>query len=208
MLQDLVRLTVTRVLHDKILLGLLIVGILSIFVGGFNAKEDNPDSVKRVQAQMKAETGQTASANPTASSAAPVQALEPGLATDFVKWWMTGAMDYATQSALQNHTAAFRWMTPQASEAFQASLWTPEVADGVAHGRIVAAFQPVSVQAAAVNPDGSVVVVLNGTLVTQGNGRPFTQQIQMDLLVKKETEGLRICGIYNRVANLNSNSTY
>jgi hypothetical protein len=206
MLQDLVRMTVQRVMHDKILLGLLIVGILSIFVGGFNSK-DEPDASKRVQAQKGEEPSMASSKAATQSSQAP-QPLEPGLASDFVKWWMTGAMDYAGNSALQNHTAAFRWMTPQAAEAFQSSLWTPEVADGVTHGRIVAAFQPVSVQAAAVNPDGTVVVVMNGTLVTQGNGRPFTQQIQMDLLVKKESDGLRISGIYNRVANLPSNSTY
>jgi len=195
-------------MHDKILLGLLIVGILSIFVGGFNvSRDETPDSVKRVQAQMKADSASSSSSQGASQAAAP-QPLEPNLATDFVKWWMTGAMDYAAQSALQNHNAAFRWMTPQAAEAFQASLWTQEVADGVTHGRIVAAFQPVSVTAAAVNPDGTVVVVLNGTLVTQGNGRPFTQQIQMDLLVKKESDGLRICGLYNRVANLPSNSTY
>ncbi len=200
MFQDIIRATVTRILHDKLLLGLVIVGILSIFVGGFTTSDEKPanKAQKEASEQSSAET----------KGASEVSKLDPSLATDFVTWWMKGAMDYSAASAAANHEAAFRWMTPEAMSSFRQSLWTPDTATGVAQGLYVAAFQPVSVQAAAINPDGSVVVTLSGTLVTQSSGRPYSQQLQMDLLVRKETDGLRIAGIYNRVATAPGGMTY
>jgi hypothetical protein len=175
---------------------------LGIFVGGFATSDEAPESIKRLQSKA---SGNSAGAGHEDKTSAK---MDPPLATDFVKWWMSGAMDYSANSAAKNHEAAFRWMTPEAVQTFQSSLWTPNVADGVAHGRIIAAFQPVSVQAQAINPDGSIVVALQGTLVTQSTGRPITQQLQMDLLVRKESEGLRIAGIYNRLAAIPGSSVY
>jgi hypothetical protein len=200
MFQDIIRATVTRIIQDKLLLGLVIVGILSIFVGGFATSDE-----KAGNKNMKETAEQPPSDNKGGSE---VSKLDPSLATDFVKWWMSGAMDYSAASAAANHEAAFRWMTPEAMQSFRQSLWTTDTATGVAQGLYVAAFQPVSVQAAAVNPDGSVVVTLSGTLVTQASGRPYTQQLQMDLLVRKESDGLRIAGVYNRVAAVPGSSAY
>ena len=226
MLQELVRLTVTRVLQDKILLGLLIVGILGIFVGGFTSNDEMAASKRHAQAQaIESPEPQAAAPAPLTppqpaeapkpveqlpqQAAAPVQgALDPALATDFVKWWMTGAMDYSASSSQQNHTAAMRWMTPQAAQAFQTAYWNPEMSQGVTHGTIVAAFQPISVQAQAVNPDGTVVVGLSGNLVTQSTGRPASQQIQLDLLVRKESDGLRIAGLFNRAVSPSGAPSY
>jgi hypothetical protein len=207
MFQDLVRATVTRVIHDKILLGLVIVGILGIFVGGFATSDEKPASLKHAQNEASEQSDSSNQADNKGGSA-EVSKLEPSLATDFVKWWMKGAMDYSAASSAANHEAAFRWMTTDAMQSFRSSLWTQDTATGVAQGLFVAAFQPVSVQAVAVNPDGSVVVTLTGTLVTQSSGRPFTQQLTMDLLVRKEQEGLRIAGVYNRVASVPGTSVY
>src|SRR5262245_28821856 len=117
MVQDIIRATVTRILHDKLLLGLVIVGILSIFVGGFATSDDKP--ANKGQKEVSAELA------PNDSKGAPDGSkLDPALATDFVKWWMSGAMDYSAASAAANHEAAFRWMTPDAMSAFRQSLWT------------------------------------------------------------------------------------
>jgi len=199
---DLVRATVARILQDKILLGLVIVAILGIFVGGFATSDEAPESIKRLQQQASGNSADAGHEDKTSAK------IDPPLATDFVKWWMSGAMDYSPNSAGKNHEAAFRWMTPEAVQTFQGTLWPPNVADGVAQGRIVAAFQPVSVQAQAINPDGSIVVTIQGTLVTQSTGRPITRELQIDLLVKKESEGLRIAGMYNRLAAVPGSSVY
>ncbi len=218
MLQDIIRLTVQRIFNDKILFGLLIVCLLGFFVGGFNSKEE-PSSGNKIAANQahapNTNTGTSPSANespgvpaPTPSSTgnypATVQ-LEPGLAVDFVKWWMKAAMDYSPQSAAQSHEAAINWMTPEASRTFQETFWPPELAQQIASGATVGAFQPISVTAEAINPDHTIVVNLTGTLVLHGvNERPIASQVQMDLLVHKGNTGLRITGMNNRISTANS----
>jgi hypothetical protein len=189
----------SRIMHDKILLGLVVVGMLGIFVGGIGlgGRDDSHEDAK-----PKVEATAIDSSNNSQPIAAVTstneQSLEPTLAAEFIKWWSGGAMDYSPSSAESNHKAAFRWMTAEAAKAFQNSFWTPEIASGVANGHVVAAFQPISIQPEAVNPDGSVVVGLTGTLVLQTTGQPVTQQVATDFLVRKEKDGLRVAGLYNR----------
>jgi hypothetical protein len=206
MFNNAIHATVTRIIQDKILLGLVIVCILGVFVGGFTTKEQAPASPKRSHLETASEP-QSPGATPVSSAYASAQ-LDPHLATDFVKWWMSGAMDFSQASAIKNHDAAFSYMTPEALQTFRSGFWTPTLAAGVSRGSIVGAFQPISVQADAINPDGSIVVTLQGTLVTQSSGHPITQQLQMDLLVRKQASGLRIAGIYNRMIAIPGSSVY
>jgi hypothetical protein len=137
------------------------------------------------------------------SNYAKTAGLSPSLAVDFVKWWMKAAMDYSQQSAAQSHEAASNWMSPEAYKAFTDAFWTSDLAQQVCSGTTVAAFQPISVQAEAVNPDHSVVVGLTGTLVLQAaNQHPVSSQIQIDVLVRKGDTGLRITGVNNRINTL------
>lgn len=136
------------------------------------------------------------------------QALDPKLAADFITWWLTGAMDYSPNLAADNHQQAFAWMTPEAQAAFQAAFWPPEMAEAIVNGKMVAAFHLTAVQAEAINPDGSVVVGVNGTLVTDSGNRPISHQVTADFLVRRDTGGLRVAGVYNRVAALPGPSVY
>src|SRR5437660_756285 len=90
---------VQRILRDKILLGLVIVGILAMFMGGMNKEEPTKEPP-------------TPSSQPTEKTAAASEPVDPKLASDFLKWWMGGAFDYAAQTAAQSHEQAFAWMTP------------------------------------------------------------------------------------------------
>lgn len=204
---DVIKAVIQRIKRDKILLGLIIVGVMAIFVGGV-CSNDEPAATKAPpkEAATFAETATPAAAAP----AAPAQAnLDPGLASQFVKWWLAQSMDYAAATAKPHHTEAARWMTPQAAQGFQSVFWTPAIEQEVLTGRVVAAFQPVTVQATAVNPDGSVVISMTGTLVMQtANSAPMTQQIATDFLVRQEKEGLRICGLYNRTQAQGAASPY
>ncbi len=189
--QDVVRLLIQRLMRDKILLGLVIVGVLTIFVGvAFTS--DDPKEAKGTPI------------SPTEPRPAPVtapaqqasQTLTPELATQFLSWWLTKAMDYSIGTGKQSHQEAFGWMTPQSIQAFQTGYWTPDIENAVVTGKVTAAFQPVSVQAQFINPDGSIVVAMSGALVMQSAGtQPATQQLSADFLVKQEKEGLRIVGI-------------
>ena len=206
MIQDLTRLTVQRVMRDKILLGLVIVGVFGIFVGGFSGHEDRPvKATETPQAVQPAAERASAGTSPSYGATDP---LDASLASEFVKWWIGGAMDYSAGTAAKSHESAFRWMTPEAQSIFQATFWPSDLATGIAQGQIVGAFQPVCVQAEAINPDGSVVVGVSGTLVLQATGRPTTQQIFADILVRKEQAGLRVAGLYNRSGPPVSSTVY
>lgn len=188
MLYEIARALVQRIFRDKILMGLVIIGILAIFMSGISTKEEPAPVTKATSA-------------PSAAQTTPVQtAVEPKLAADFLKWWLGGAFDYAPATAVQSHQQAFAWMTAQTQAAFQAAFWTPDVASGITNGQIVAAFHPTSIEAEAVNPDGSVVIAVAGTLVIQSGGQPVTQQLLADFLVQRQRDGLRVAGIYNKLA--------
>jgi len=217
MFQDIIRLTVQRIFNDKILLGLLIVCLLGFFVGGFNHKDEPPITVKgmetgSVRTAASSEAGHAPAVQKSnaqvsktgAENYAKSVGLDTSLAVDFVKWWMKASMDYSQQSAAQSHEAASNWMSPEAYKAFAQAFWPADLAEQISSGATVGAFQPISVQAEAVNPDHSVVVGLKGTLVLHSaNGRPAASQIQMDVLVRKSDTGLRITGINNRVTSVN-----
>ncbi len=191
--QDVVRLLIQRLLKDKILLALIIVGVLTIFVGvAFTG--DDPKANKAVPLAAAPQP-----VAPGAAAMAPpghVAGLTPELATQFVTWWLQKAMDYSLATGKASHQEAFGWMTPQTVQAFQTGYWTPEIENAVVTGKVTAAFQPVSVQAQFINPDSSIVVAMSGALVMQQAGtQTATQQLSADFLVKQEKEGLRIVGI-------------
>jgi|AGTN01.3.fsa_nt_gi hypothetical protein len=207
MLQDIVRGTLQTIFRDKILLGLLIIGVISMV--SFGATKDDkkphdeqPMNGQQAQAQAQAQgQGQPAQQQSQQQSAAQAQAAqieEAKLASEFVHWWITGAMDYSQATCQKNHVDAFKWMNPEAIEVFRANFWTPEMEQAFATGTLVASFQPSAIEAKAINPDGSVVVRVDGTLVMQMGGQPTTQRVQTDYLVKKDKGSLRIAALHAR----------
>lgn len=226
MIQEIIRAIISRVMQDKILMGLVILGVLAVFVVPNVGNDEKPaghgaDGAHGTNAGAPAETAQavghgqgaptaaTGAGAPGAAAAPNPNHVDPKLAEEFVKFWMGGAMDYNTATAANSHKEAAKWMTPEAEQAFQSNFWSPDIANGIASGQLRAAFQPISVQPQALNPDGSIVVALTGTLVLQQSTvRPVTHQIVMDLLVRKETDSLRIAGLYNRSYVMQTNSPY
>ena len=188
-----------RLLKNKPLLGLGIVLLLLFSVGQFieapsHTKRQSEDGDgSQVQQHASRQHSQHAAVAP-----APASGLTPELATEFVKWWISRAMDYSAATAGKSHAEAFGWMTPPAAQTFQQVFWTPQIAQGITQGRMTAAFQPISVQAEAINPDGTIVVGVTGSLVVQDSAAPVSQQIVTDFLVRKEKDGLRVSGLYNR----------
>ncbi len=203
MLYEIVREIVSRIARDKVLMGLIVILVLGSFWSGMQMKHgeegvyDRPVDIPKEQISEQKPTQQ----------AQPAQ-LDGNLACDFVKWWLTSAMDYSAANAQQGHSKALGWMTPEAQQAFKTAFWSPDIAAGIASGHIKAEYHLTNVQTVAINPDGSVVVCANGTFVYQTNGRPSSQQMQTDYLVRKDPAGLRIAGLFNRVAPIMSSSTY
>lgn len=201
MLYEIIREIVSRIARDKVLMGLIVILVLGSFWGGMQVKHGEGDREGDIPHEQAANDVRP---NPEAK---PAQ-LDAGLACDFVKWWLTSAMDYSAKNSTDGHAKAFGWMTADAQQAFKTAFWSPDIAAGIAAGQISASYHLVSVQPVAVNPDGSVVVCANGTFVYQSSGNPTSQQMQTDYLVRKDPAGLRIAGLYNRVSQLSSSSAY
>lgn len=214
MIQDIIRAIIQRIFRDKILLGLLIIGILAVFMTGTQSSSEKssqsapesmggpgPAKAARADSQMssKDQTKNPESANQGQMAAAPTNSLKPAEAVDFMNWWLGYAMDYQAQSAEKNRTKAMGWMTPEAADTFKSSFWTPEIQQGISNGSIVAAFSPSSVQATALNPDGTIVVHVKGTLVRQmaGQTSPSTELLLTDYLIKKEEQGYRVANVHH-----------
>lgn len=219
MIADIVRAIVQRIMHDKLLMGLVIICILGIFFTGAGKDESGHRGrgPKLEQVESNAAKGQHVpgeSQNPppaqggqTQGQAAQGQAQEqgdkltPALAEKFVRWWLTVGMDYKQASAAASHKEAFAWALPEPAQAFEQLFWGDHIKQGIASGTIAADFQPSSVIPLAINPDGSVVVTVVGTLVMQQTGQPpASQQLTMDFLVKKVDTGCRIAGFFNKAA--------
>lgn len=200
MLYEVARALVQRILRDKIILGLLVILGLGFFMGGLNSREEPALARKGAEKEVSGQAQQ-----PGGPQAQP---LDPKLATDFVTWWLSGAMDYSANMAAENHRQAFAWMTTEAQAAFQTAFWPPDMAEAISSGRMVAAFHVTSVQAEAINPDGSIVVGVTGTLITDIGSQPAPHQVQADFLVRRIGEDLRIAGVYNRVVAIPGPSVY
>ena len=220
MISDIVRAIIQRIFRDKILMGLVIIGFLAIFMTGTQSSKEPPISgngrIKEADKQVQGEAQgqfalegiksqekkrQTASKDKQNLDRAAVPGgLKPGDAEEFVKWWIGGAMDFQLQTAEGNRQKAMEWMTPEAAEIFKNSFWNSDIKNGITSGSIVAAFHPVSVSATALNPDGSVVVHVKGSLVMQraGEAYPNTEHLLTDYLVVKESEGFRIAGVHSK----------
>jgi len=203
MLIELIRTIVQKIIQDKILMGLVIVAVLGIFVGGMTMGDEKTDSAKHAEPAKNAE--KPAGAAPQAAAAT---AITPKLAADFVSWWLGSAMDYNASTAQQSHSQAIAWMTADAAQTFQTNLWTPQISEAVTTGKMVAAFQPTGVQSQAVNPDGSIVVAVSGTMVVQSGGQPVVQQILASFLVRQDQDGLRVAGLNARTSVVQGSSVY
>ncbi len=218
MIQDLIRAFIQRLMHDKILMAIVLIGIAGIFFSGVSPQEDPAKTGSKRGTQTKPlpaaeddpEKAADAKPNPKPAEQKPAEAaaqpapssLTPKLAADFVHWWITKAMDYQMASAVANHKEADAWMLPEAKKAFEEMYWNAGVQQGIASGNTVGSFQPVSIQPVATNPDGSVVVTVTGTLVMQMSGQPpASQQLTMDFLVKKAGEGCRVAAFFNRAVS-------
>jgi hypothetical protein len=192
---------VQNLLKNKIMVGLILVFVFIFTVGQFYSSNESNQAAQKVAAVAPpVQAVAPRAVRPVQPAAAP--GLSPDMAQKFVAWWITKSMDYRAATATNSHNEAFAWMTPQAVKAFKESLWSPQIAAGITQGQVSAAFQAVSVQPQAINPDGSIVVTVLGTLIIQeaNNPTPASQQIVVDFLVKKDTNGYRIAGLYNRTS--------
>ncbi|MBX9937700.1 MAG: hypothetical protein K2Y32_00525 [Candidatus Obscuribacterales bacterium] len=127
------------------------------------------------------------------------------VATEFIRWWLSKGMDYQQTTADASHKEALSWIKPPATDIFVKFFWPAELAANIRSGRQVGNFQIATVTPLAINPDGSVPLRVTGVLVLQDTGyAPRSQPLELNFLVKKEAEGLRIINFYQQAGMIST----
>ncbi len=159
------------------------------------------------QIQRNGQSQQNAQVNtqPNSQPSPQPSPADAQVATEFIRWWLSKGMDYQQATADASHKEALSWIKPPATDAFVTLFWPAELAANIRSGRQVGNFQIATVSPLAINPDGSVPLRVTGVLVLQDTGyAPRSQPLELNFLVKKEAEGLRIINFYQQAGMIST----
>lgn len=160
---------------------------------------DNPD-VTGGGRYGSAPTRQPQDNGPQGQAPAPVavapNAADPNTAQNLIQEWLTYAWDLSAGTAKNSQARAMAYMTPDCASAYRQNVFTPEVAQQIEQSGVKSSFRMDRIYAGGNNPDGSVVVFVEGEQVLSVPSKGSkTRTVKLEYMVKKTQEGLRISGI-------------
>lgn len=168
---------------------------------------DNPDITGRPRTPgSEQRSGVYDDGTPVPGSAPAGAGAEPGAgmtdgdkAKDFVHSFIGYAFDLNAASAQQSQSAAMGMMTPDVAQSYRESIWTDEMQKMIPEVGLQSKFTTSKVSLGQTEPDGSVVVFVEGehTLIVPG-GTTKVNRIDMEYLVQSTPQGMRIVGIKDR----------
>lgn len=126
----------------------------------------------------------------------PVAMTDPNRATQFLEQWLPTGWDLSAATAGASQEKAMMFMTPECATAYRQNIWTADLAKQIQDSGLQSTFNPRKVAASQPQPDGSVVIYVEGDQVMVAPGKETaTRPVNMEYLVKETSEGLRIAGI-------------
>jgi hypothetical protein len=139
-------------------------------------------------------TGSPAQANGQMSGAAGT--TDPLAALNLVQEWLPLAWDLSAGTASDSQEKAIKYMTGECAQAYRQNVWTPDTAKQINASGIKSSFNASRVAAGNMQPDGSVVITVEGKQVLDVPSKGSkTRQVKLEYLVKNTADGLRIAGI-------------
>lgn len=171
---------------------------------------DNPDITGRVGKRgHRAIDG--GSAAPPADGPGAAQAAEPGAAQaaasayapvdtaagmNLMESWLKYAWDMSAQTARQSQTTAMQYMTPDCAAAYKQNVWNDGLAKQIEESGLQSTFMRTSVKSGPQQPDGSLIVYVDGQQVLQvPGGEQKVRPVRVEYMLKQTTDGIRIAGI-------------
>ncbi len=113
-----------------------------------------------------------------------------------IQQWLPKAWDLSAGSATQSQQEAIMYMTPECASAYRQNIWTTEMAQQVEQSGLQSQFEASNITVGSRKEDGSVVILVTGQQVLQVPGKPSqARPVNIEYLVKKTSDGLRISGI-------------
>ncbi|HEY9788249.1 MAG TPA: hypothetical protein V6D17_22865 [Candidatus Obscuribacterales bacterium] len=147
-------------------------------------------------------TGRAAVPPGAAGAVAPQAPVDPQNVTDviaaqsLIEQWLPVAWDLSAGSAQASQEKAIMYMTPECAQSYRSSIWTPDLAQQIDESGIKSTFRATEIKAGAHQPDGSIVIVVNGEQILSVPGQASRQRaVRVEYLVKQTQDGLRIAGI-------------
>lgn len=163
---------------------------------------NNPDANggRGIGPQSAYAGAQNAAANAAGGGQQPQQPAgeltDPNMALNLVESWLPVVWDLSAATAPGSQEKAIAYMTPECATAYRQSIWTADMAKQIQDSGLQSSFNPKKVSAGQNQPDGSVVIYVEGEQILQVAGKPArARPVKMEYLVRKLPEGLRIAGI-------------
>src|SRR5262249_24361689 len=196
---------------EKYRMTLIMVGLAGLLAGIFFAVllMPTPEPVRRrpIPAYMRnpdvtgrPETSQVgpgaAEAMPTPAAAPPVAVADPIVARTLIEQWLPLAWDLSAGTAADSQEKAIAYMTKECADAYRHNTWNPELAKQISEAGLHSSFQAARVEAGELQPDGSVVVFVDGTQILSVPGKGSqSRPVKLEDLIRQTPEGLRTARI-------------
>jgi hypothetical protein len=155
---------------------------------------DNPDVTGGRGAPTQQAFGQqSAAASPPPAAA---NSADPNTALNLIQEWLTYAWDLSAGTAKSSQARAMMYMTTDCANAYRQNVFTPEIAQQIEQSGVKSSFRMDRIYAGGNNPDGSVVIFVEGEQVLSVPSKGSkTRLVKLEYMVKKTPDGLRISGI-------------
>jgi len=136
-----------------------------------------------------------ASANAPASEPT-VTMVNANEAANLITSWLPLAWDLSAGSARGSQEKAIMYMTPDCAAAYKQNVWTADVAKTIEDAGLQSSFTADKIIPGQPQPDGSIVVLVEGTQIMSVPGKGTQQKSKrLEYLIKSTQEGLRVAGI-------------
>jgi hypothetical protein len=126
----------------------------------------------------------------------PANAADPNTSLTLIQEWLGYAWDLSAGTAKDSQAKAMMYMTADCANAYRQNVFTPQIAQQIEQSGVKSSFRMDRIYTGGNNPDGSVVVFVEGEQVLSVPGKGSkTRAVRLEYMVKKTQEGLRISGI-------------
>ena len=167
---------------------------------------DDPDVSGRPRMAQDQGAGQAAEAPPeqqpaqnqeeAAQAPQAPDVADPVASLNLVQQWLPLAWDLSAGSAKGSQERAILYMTPECAEAYRKNIWTADLSQQIDTCGIRSSFKIHRVAAGNNQPDGSIIVNVDGEQILSVPGKGArARQVKLQYLVRSTADGLRIAGI-------------
>lgn len=187
----------------------LMAGVFFTLLLGGGAPSEPPRRARTKQNPYNPDTGAAAvggrgSSMVTGPGGDPNAATTPQVsdaqaAQDFVRNFVTYSFNMNSNAASASQAQAMAMMDSETAKAYRNNVWTPDLEQLVTTSNLTSQFNITSISSGQQNPDGSIVIFMNGTQILNSPASGQQQKpVSVEYLVQRGPSGWHIIGIQEK----------